>query len=81
MRQVRVYVALLGRLFAERGIRARITPLVSLSRNNYLGGITSEKVRVVRLDDLVKTILGHQGILPADEMERVTSLLEDLRAT
>ena len=62
--QVQVYVSLLRAMFAGRGIRAWITPLVSLSENNYLGWITSEKVKVVRLDDLLDTILGDQGDCP-----------------
>jgi len=78
--QVRVYVSLLRAMFAGRGIRAWITPLVSLSENNYLGWITSEKVKVVRLDDLLDTILGNQGRLPREEMEGVLGLLEELRA-
>ncbi|MGA2150738.1 MAG: nuclease-related domain-containing protein [Geobacteraceae bacterium] len=78
--QVRVYVALLGAIFARRSIRARITPLVSLSQNNNLRWITSEKVKVVRLDDLTDTILGHQGKLDGEEMEQVVDLLEELSA-
>jgi hypothetical protein len=78
--QVRVYVSLLRAMFAGRGIRAWITPLVSLSENNYLGWITSERVKVVRLVDLLDTILGNQGRLPREEIVRVLGLLEELRA-
>jgi len=58
----------LGGVFVGRGIKARITPLVSLSRNNCRGWISSIKVRVVKPHGLSAAILGHKGRLSGDEM-------------
>ena len=80
VRQVRVYVTLLSRLFAMRDIKARIIPLVSLSQNNSLAGISSPRVPVVGVDELCGKIIAHKGILSADNRERVVVLLEELRA-
>src|SRR5512136_1045035 len=52
VRQVRVYVTLLSKLFAMHGIKTRITPLVSLSQNNSLAGIISPRVQVMGVDEL-----------------------------
>ena len=80
VRQVRVYVTLLSRLFAMRGIKVRITPLVSLSQNNSLAGISSPRVQVMGVDELCGNILAHKGTLSADNRERVIGLLEELRS-
>lgn len=80
VRQVRVYVTLLSKLFAMRGIKVRITPLVSLSRNNSLAGINSERVQVMGVDDLCGNILAHKGLLSSGSMEKVIGLLEELRS-
>jgi hypothetical protein len=78
--QVRVYVSLLAGIFRTRGIDAWITPMVSLSSDNYLDGITSEKVKVLRLVDLCEKILTHQGTLSKENMDKVLALMEELRA-
>jgi hypothetical protein len=80
VRQVRVYVALLSRLFAMHGIKVRITPLVSLSQNNSLVGINSPRIRVMGVDELCGNILAHKGALADDNMEKVIGLLEELRS-
>ena len=80
VRQVRVYVALLSRLFAMYGIKVRITPLVSLSRNNSLAGISSPRVPVMRVDELCGNILAHKGTLSDGNMEKAIGLLEELRS-
>jgi hypothetical protein len=80
IRQVRVYVTLLSRLFLMRDIKARITPLVSLSQNNSLVGISSPRVQVMGVDKLCGKIIAHKGMLSADNRERVLGLLEELRA-
>ena len=80
VRQVRVYVTLLSRLFAMRDINVRITPLVSLSKNNSLAGISSPRVQVMGVDDLCGKIIAHKGTLSNDNRERVIGLLEELRA-
>ena len=80
VRQVRVYVTLLSRLFLMRDIKARITPLVSLSQNNSLAGISSPRVPVMGVDELCRKIIAHKGTLFGDNRERVTGLLEELRA-
>jgi hypothetical protein len=80
VRQVRVYVTLLSKLFAMRGIKVRITPLVSLSQNNSSAGISSPRVQVLGVDELCSNILAHKGTLSDDNMERVIGLLEELRS-
>ena len=80
VRQVRVYVTLLSRLFAMRGIKVRITPLVSLSQNNFLAGISSTRVRVMGVDELCGKIIAHKGVLSSHNRERVIGLLEELRS-
>jgi hypothetical protein len=80
VRQVRVYVTLLSKLFAIRGIKVRITPLVSLSQNNSLAGITSPRVAVMGVDELCGKIIAHKGILSDENRERVTGLLGELRS-
>ena len=60
-RQVQVYVSLLAGIFSRRDIKAWITPMVSLSRNNSLGLINSEKVQVMRVADLCERIQAHHG--------------------
>lgn len=80
VRQVQVYVTLLSKLFAMRGIKVRITPLVSLSQNNSLAGISSPRVQVMGVDDLSGNILTHKGTLSAHDRERVIGLLEELRS-
>jgi hypothetical protein len=80
VRQVRVYVTLLSRLFAMRGINVRIIPLVSLSQNNSLACISSPKVQVMGVDELCGKIIAHEGTLSAQNLERVIGLLEELRA-
>jgi hypothetical protein len=80
VRQVQVYVALLSRLFAMRGIKVRITPLVSLSQNNSLAGISSPRVPVMGVDELCGKILAHKGTLSDENRERVIGLLEELRS-
>lgn len=80
VRQVRVYVTLLSRLLAMRGINVRITPLVSLSQNNSLAGISSPRVQVMGVDELCGKILAHKGTLSGDNREMVIGLLENLRS-
>ena len=80
VRQVRVYVTLLSKLFAMRAIKVRITPLVSLSQNNSLAGIISPRVQVMGVDELCGKIIAHKGILSDENRERVIGLLEELRS-
>jgi hypothetical protein len=80
VRQVQVYVSLLAAIFSSRDIKAWITPMVSLSRDNSLGLINSEKVQVVRVADLCENILAHHGTLSKENMDKVLGLLEELRA-
>ena len=80
VRQVRVYVTLLSKLFAMRGIKIRITPQVSLSQNNSLAGINSPGVPVMGVDDLCGKIIAHTGTLSGNNRERVIELLEELRS-
>jgi hypothetical protein len=80
VRQVRVYVTLLSRLFATRDINVRIIPQVSLSQNNSLSGINSPRVQVMGVDELCAKIIAHKGILSAENRERVIGLLEELRS-
>ena len=80
VRQVQVYVSLLAGIFSRRDIKAWITPMVSLSRNNSLGLINSEKVKVMRVVDLCGNILAHHGALSKENMEKVLGVLEALRA-
>jgi hypothetical protein len=75
-----VYVTLLSKLFAMRGIKARITPLVSLSQNNSLAGINSTGVPVMGLGELCGNIIAHKGMLSFHNGERVIGLLEELRS-
>jgi hypothetical protein len=79
VRQVQTYVSLLAGIFRERGIKAWITPLVSLSRDNGLDGISSGKVQVVQATDLCWTILEHRGVLTEDTRGEVIRVLEELR--
>ena len=79
VRQVQVYVSLLAAIFSSQGIKAWITPMVSLSRDNSLGSINSEKVQVLRVADLCKNILAHHGTLSKENMDKVLGLLEELR--
>ena len=79
-RQVQVYVSLLAGIFSRRDIKAWITPMVSLSRNNSLGLINSEKVQVMRVADLCERIQAHHGTLSKENMDKVLGLLEELRA-
>jgi len=80
VRQVQIYVSLLSGIFSHRDIKAWITPMVSLSRNNSLGMIKSEKVQVMRVADLCENILAHHGTLSKENMDKVLGLLEELRA-
>jgi hypothetical protein len=80
VRQVRVYVALLSKLFAMRDIRVRIIPLVSLSQNNSLAGINSPRVQVMGVDELCGKMIAHKGTLSSHNRERVIGLLEELRS-
>jgi hypothetical protein len=80
VRQVQVYVSLLAAIFSSRDIKAWITPMVSLSRDNSLGLINSEKVQVMRVADLCENILDHHGTLLKENMAKVLGLLEELRA-
>ena len=80
VRQVQVYVSLLAGIFSSRDIKAWITPMVSLSRDNSLGLINSEKVQVMRVADLCENILAHHGTLSKENMDKVLGLLEELRA-
>jgi hypothetical protein len=80
VRQVRVYVTLLSKLFAIRGIKVRITPLVSLSQNNSPAGISSPGVPVMGVGELCCKILAHKGTLSDGNMEKVIGLLEELRS-
>jgi len=80
VRQVRIYVTLLSRLFAMRDINVRSIPLVSLSQNNSLVGINSPRVPVMGVDELCAKIMAHKGTLSAENRERVIGLLEELRA-
>jgi hypothetical protein len=75
-----VYVTLLSKLFAMHGIKVRITPLVSLSQNNSLAGISSPRVQVMGVDELCGKIVAHKGTLSSDNRKRVIGLLEDLRS-
>jgi hypothetical protein len=79
VRQVQVYVSLLAAIFSSRDIKAWITPMVSLSRDNSLGLINSEKVQVMRVADLCENILAHHGTLSTENMDKVLGLLEELR--
>jgi hypothetical protein len=79
VRQVQVYVSLLAGIFSSRDIKAWITPMVSLSCNNPLGTINSEKVQVMRVADLCENILAHHGTLSKENMDKVLGLLEELR--
>jgi hypothetical protein len=63
-----------------RGINVRITPLVPLSRNNSLAGISSPRVPVMGVDELSGKIIAHKGSLSGENRERVIALLEELRA-
>jgi hypothetical protein len=54
--------------------------MVSLSRDNSLGLINSEKVQVMRVADLCENILAHHGTLSKESMDKVLVLLEELRA-
>jgi hypothetical protein len=78
--QVRVYVTLLSRLFVMHGIKTRITPLVSLSQNNSLAGISSPRISVIRVDELCGKVIAHKGVLSSHNRERVIGLLEELRS-
>jgi hypothetical protein len=80
VRQVQVYVSLLVAIFSSRDIKAWITPMVSLSRDNSLGLINSEKVQVMRVADLCENIIAHHGTLSNENMDKALSVLEDLRA-
>jgi hypothetical protein len=80
VRQVQMYVYLLSGIFRSRGITAWITPLVSLSRDNSIDLIRSEKVMVVQGTDLCSTILAHQGMLTEENRGRVLEVMEELRA-
>lgn len=80
VRQVQVYVSLLAGIFSSRDIKAWITPMVSLSRDNSLGSINSQKVQVMRVADLSGNILSHHGTLSKENMDKVIGLLEELRA-
>jgi hypothetical protein len=80
VRQVRVYVALLSKLFAMHGIKTRITPLVSLSQNNSLAGISSPRISVIRVDELCGKVNAHKGVMSSHNRERVIGLLEKLRS-
>ena len=78
--QVQGYVAILAGIFRTRCIRAWITPMVSLSRDNSVDLIRSEKVKVVQGADLCSTILAHQGMLTEENRGKVLEILEELRA-
>ena len=80
VRQVKVYVSLLAEIFSSRDIKAWITPMVSLSRNNSLGLINSEKVQVMRVAELCENIHAHPGTLSKENMDKAIGLLEELRA-
>ena len=80
VRQVQIYVSLLAGIFSSRDIKAWITPMVSLSRNNSLGLINSEKVHVMGVAYLCDNILAHHGALTKESMDNVLSILEELRA-
>ena len=62
------------------GIKAWITPLVSLSRDNSIDLIRSDRVKVVQGADLCSTILAHQGMLTEENRGKVLEILEELRA-
>ena len=80
VRQVQTYVSLLSGIFRSRGITAWITPLVSLSRNNSVDMIHSERVNVVQGTHLGDAILAHKGLLTEENREKVLGVLEELRA-
>ena len=77
--QVQAYVRLLGDVFRERGIRAWITPIVSLSRDNSLDEIVSPKVQVVQGTDLCSVLIAHPGRLQVEARAKVIEALEWLR--
>jgi hypothetical protein len=77
--QVQAYVRLLGDIFREQSIRAWITPIVSLSRNNSLDGIVSPKVQVVKGVDLCEVIKDHPGRLSEMARAKVIKVLEEMR--
>jgi hypothetical protein len=54
--------------------------MVSLSRDNSLAFINSEKVQVMRVADLCENILAHNGKLAKENMDKVLGVLEELRA-
>jgi hypothetical protein len=54
--------------------------MVSLSRDNSLGLINSEKVQVMRVADLCENIRAHHGTLARENMDKVLGVLEELRA-
>lgn len=80
IRQVQIYVSLLAGIFRLYEVKAWITPLVSLSRDNSLDWIKSIKVRVVQATDLCDVILTHPGKLPEVNRVKVLEVLEVLRA-
>ena len=69
--QVSVYVAILSEIFRTRGIKAWITPLVSLSRDNSIDMIHSERVNVVQGTNLGDAILKIQGMLSEKDQGKV----------
>ena len=79
VRQVKGYVNLLGGIFRDNGIKAWLTPIVSLSRENRLDWIKS-KVKVVQTSNLCNAILSNQGRVTEENREKVLRVLEDLRA-
>lgn len=80
VRQVKHYVSLLGNIFRERGIRAWITPMVSLSRDNNLAWVVSEKVQVVPASTLYTTVIRHCGVIDEGNRRKILDVLDELRA-
>lgn len=79
IKQVKVYVRMLASIFSARGIKAWITPLVSLSQDNSTDLINAGKVQVLQAGDLNDAIMGHQGNLTGESREQVLEVLEELR--
>lgn len=80
VRQVQVYVSLLAKLFSSKGIKAWImTPIVSLSRDNCIDQIRSDRVRVIQGTDLCEVILGYKQKLAPKVKEEIITIMEELR--
>lgn len=80
IRQVQGYVSILSSIFQVRGVKAWITPIVSLSRDNSMDGINSNRVKVVQGTDLCDAVLSHPGEIVMEARVGALKILEELRA-